>query len=104
MYRFSAGLADRRPDGSQNSGCAKFEFSRQKLHYQPVGGGLERPCTDFQPDRPIGGRMAAKILVAPNLNFPAKNMATIGWGVAWRGHVPIFGQIGLLGAEQCLFK
>ena len=82
MYRFSAGSADRRLDGSQNSGCSKFEFSRQKIGYQPAGDVLEGSDTDFRPDRPTGGRMAAKNLVTPNLNFPAKNMAAIGWGVA----------------------
>ncbi len=72
----------------------KFEFSRQKLGYQPVGDGLEGSCTDFRPDRPTGGWMAAKILVAPNLNFPAKNLATNPPGMSWRGQIPIFGQIG----------
>ena len=80
MYRFSAGSADRWPDGSQNSCCAKFEFSGQKIGNQRVGEGLEASCTDFRPDRLIGGRMAARIPVAPNLNFPAKKFATKAWG------------------------
>ncbi len=37
--------------------------------------------------------VAAKIPVAPNLNFPAKKLDTNVWGRAWKGHVPIFGRM-----------
>ena len=63
------------------------------VDYHRVGDGPEGSGVDFRPDRPTDGRMAAKNLVTPNLNFPAKNVATIRWGMAQRGQVPIFGRI-----------
>ncbi len=80
-YRFSARSAYPRPDGSEKSFCAKFEFSRQKCGYHRVGDGPEGSGTNFRPDRVTGGRMASENPVLPNLNFPAKTFLASDWPI-----------------------